>query len=132
VKPKTLIVLLLSFTISTAAAGEFVSFESGICKFNLYDYELTTHVERAIVFGVSRIVDTYKETFGFDYPDNFKVKVTIFGDKDEFLKYQKKNSRFAGKKHKEDKRRKGNGWGIVPRGKPSYIDIPHPVVSELA
>jgi len=92
VKPKTLIVLLLSFTISTAAAGEFVSFESGICKFNLYDYELTTHVERAIVFGVSRIVDTYKETFGFDYPDNFKVKVTIFGDKDEFLKYQKKQA----------------------------------------
>ena len=89
-RPKTLIILLLSFSISAAAAGELVSFDSGICKFNLHDYELAKHVERAIVFGVSRIVDTYKETFGFDYPDNFKVKVTIFGDKDKFLKYQKK------------------------------------------
>ena len=89
-KPKVLIVLLLSFVISTATAGEIVSFESGICKFNLHDYELAPHVERAIVFGVSRILDTYKDTFGFPYPDDFKVKVTIFGDEDEFLKYQKK------------------------------------------
>ncbi len=89
-KLKTLIVLLLSFSISTAAGSEFVSFDSGICKFNLHDYELAKHVERAIVFGVSRIVDTYRETFGFDYPDDFKVKVTIFSNKDEFLKYQKK------------------------------------------
>ncbi len=88
-RPKALIILLLSFSISTAAAGELVSFDSGICKFNLHDYELAKHVERAIVFGVSRIVDTYKETFVFDYPDNFKVKVTIFSNKDEFLKYQK-------------------------------------------
>jgi hypothetical protein len=58
VRPKTLIVLLLPFSISTAAGGEFVSFDSGICKFNLHDYELTKHVERAVVFGVSRIVDT--------------------------------------------------------------------------
>jgi hypothetical protein len=90
VKLKALIALLLLFAIGTATAGEFVSLDSGICKFNLHDYELAPHVERAIVFGVSRILDTYKDTFGFPYPDDFKVKVTIFSNEDEFLKYQKK------------------------------------------
>ena len=89
-KLKALIALLLSLAISTATAAELVSFDSGICKFNLHDYELTKPVERAIVFGVSRILDTYKETFHFAYPNDFKVKVTIFGNEDEFLKYQKK------------------------------------------
>jgi len=90
VKPKILIVLLLSFVTSITTAGEVISFDSGICKFNLHDYELAPHVERAIVFGVSRMLDTYKDTFGFHYPDDFKVKVTIFSDEDEFLEYQKK------------------------------------------
>ncbi len=95
-KPKVLIVLLLSFAISTAgakkdtAAVEFISSESGICKINLHNYELTKPAERAIVFGVGKIVDTYKDTFGFSYPDNFKVTITIFSNKDEFLEYQRK------------------------------------------
>jgi hypothetical protein len=88
-KLKAFIILFASFTVSAASAGDVVSFESGICKFSLNDYELAPHVERAIIFGVERILDTYKDTFGFSYPDNFKVKITIFGDKDEFLKYQK-------------------------------------------
>jgi len=88
-KLKAFIVLFVSFTASYASAGDVKSFDSGICKFNLHDYELTPHVERAIVFGVSRILDTYKDTFGFSFPDDFKVKVTIFGDEEEFLKYQK-------------------------------------------
>jgi len=90
VRPKVFIVLLFLFIVSAATAGELVSFDSGICKFNLQDCELTKPVERAIVFGVSRILDTYKETFGFSYPDDFKVKVTIFSNKDKFREYQKK------------------------------------------
>lgn len=88
-KSKAFIVLPFLFIASTATAGEVVSFDSGICKINLHNYELTKPVERAIIFGVSRILDTYRETFGFSYHDDFKVKITIFGNKDEFLKYQK-------------------------------------------
>lgn len=87
--PRAVIVWLLFSIIGIAGAADLKSYESGICIFNLHNCELTPPVERAIVFGVSRILDTYKETFGFSYPDNFKVKVTIFGDKDKFLKYQK-------------------------------------------
>ena len=64
--------------------------DSDVCQFHLEDYELTPPAERAIVFGVSRIIDTYKETFGFSYPDGYKVTVTLFSNKDEFIKYQKK------------------------------------------
>ena len=85
---KALVILLASFTVSISFAGEVVSCESDICIFNLHGYELPPHIERAIVFGVSRILDTYKDTFGFSYPDDFKVTVTIFVDKNEFLKYQ--------------------------------------------
>lgn len=73
--------------------AEFASFESGICIFKLQGCELTSPVERAIVFGVTRIFDTYKEGFGFDYPDNYKIKITIFADKDNFIAYQKKQGK---------------------------------------
>ncbi len=89
VKPKVLIVLLFLFTAGFAGTEEFVSFGSGVCRFNLQDYELSKPLEDAIVFGVSRILDTYKDTFGFSYSDSFKVKVTIFSSKDKFLEYQK-------------------------------------------
>jgi hypothetical protein len=88
-KIKKLIVLFVSFTLCTVSAGDVVSFDSGVCKFSLHDYELAPQVQRAIVFGVSRIVDTYGETFGFSYPKDFKVKITIFSKKEEFLQYQK-------------------------------------------
>lgn len=82
----TLIILLLAYP---AIATELKSYDIDLCTFNLHGYELAPHVERAIVFGVSRILDTYKDTFSFSYPNDFKVKITIFGDKGEFLKYQK-------------------------------------------
>ena len=88
-KYQILVVLLLLFAANTAA-GEPVSYSSGICKFNLYNYQLAPHIERAIVFGTSRIVDTYRDTFGFSYPDGFEVKITIFDNQDEFIEYQKK------------------------------------------
>jgi hypothetical protein len=89
VKPKALIVLLFFLNIGIAGGREVVSFDSGICKFTLHGYELAPHVERAIVFGASRIIDTYKDTFGFSFPDEFKLKITIFADQDEFIEYQK-------------------------------------------
>lgn len=92
-RSKAAIFWLLFFITEVAHGAELKSYESGICIFNLYDCELTPPVERAIVFGVSRIFDTYKESFGFDYPDNYKVKVTIFSAKDKFIEYQKKQGK---------------------------------------
>lgn len=87
---KVTIFLSLFLITAEVAAQDFKSYESGICTFNLQGCELTPPVERGIVFGISLILDTYKETFGFYYPDDYKVKVTIFTDKSKFLEYQKK------------------------------------------
>ena len=73
--------------------AEFVSYQSDLCIFKLQGCELTGPVERAIVFGVTRIFDTYKESFGFEYPDDYKIKITIFADKDNFIAYQKKQGK---------------------------------------
>jgi hypothetical protein len=62
---------------------------SGICDFKLQGYEFTKPIESAVVFGVTQIFETYKDTFGFEYPEDFKVKVTIIADHDKFLSYQK-------------------------------------------
>jgi hypothetical protein len=87
---KVTIFLSLLFITAEVTAQDFKSYESGICIFNLQGCELTPPVERGIAFGISLILDTHKETFGFYFPDDYKVKVTIFTDRDEFLKYQKK------------------------------------------
>lgn len=86
-----LVISLLFFTAGITVAAQPVTYAAGGCIFNLYDYELTTPVERAIIFGVGKILDTYKNTFGFPYPDDFKVKVTIISDKKVFLDHQKKH-----------------------------------------
>ncbi len=91
-KFKALIFLLLSCTIHIWAAGEVVSYESGICRFNLHGYKMRPHIERAIVFGVSRIIDTYRDTFGFSFPEDFKVNVTLIAGRKEFLSYFKKQT----------------------------------------
>jgi hypothetical protein len=81
--------LFLLTATGVEALAEVRSFEAGICRFNLHDYELAPHVQRAIIYGVGRIVDTYGETFGFTYPDRFKVKITLFSNREEFLTYQR-------------------------------------------
>jgi hypothetical protein len=84
--------LLFAGTISaqpSAQTNEFVTYEVDDCRFKLYDYKIPKPVEKAIVFGVSLIMDTYRQTFGFEFPDDFKVKVTIICGKDKFLAYQK-------------------------------------------
>jgi hypothetical protein len=88
-KYRMAVILPLIFTINTAVADDFVSYESGICQFRLQGYELTPPVERAIVFGASKILEAYKDMFEFPFPDNFKVKIVIFSDKELFKKYQK-------------------------------------------
>jgi hypothetical protein len=80
----------LFYAAGITVAAEPVTYEAGDCIFNLYDYELTTPIKNAVLFGVAKILDTYKNTFGFPYPDDFKVKVTIISSKEEFLDYQKK------------------------------------------
>ncbi len=87
-KFRLFVISLIFFSCGITFAEDFNSFDSGICRFNLQDYELPKQFERAIVFGVERIFDTYKDTFGFTYPDDFKVTVTIFSDKDKFHQYQ--------------------------------------------
>jgi len=91
-KFKVVLILFFLIAASPALANSFKTYESGPCIFNLYDYELKPQFERAIVFGVSVIIDSYKDTFKFPYKDGFKVKVTIFGNKDKFLEYQKKQT----------------------------------------
>ncbi|MFA5239711.1 MAG: hypothetical protein WC476_08415 [Phycisphaerae bacterium] len=92
-KLKAFIVCFMFSAAGVVNAADPNSYESGICIFNLYDCELTAPVERAILFGVSQIFDTYKKSFGFDYPDDYKIKVTIFADKDKFTEYQKKQGK---------------------------------------
>ncbi len=87
---KVIIFLVMVFIIAEVQAQDFKTYESGICIFNLQGCELSPAVEKGIVFGISLILETYKETFGFHYPNDYKVKVTIFADKDKFLKYRKK------------------------------------------
>ena len=89
-KYKPIFLLLICLIAGNSQAEEFITYEVGICRFNLHDYEMTKPVERAIVFGISRLADTYRDTFGFWLPDNFKVKVTIICGKEKFKEYQKK------------------------------------------
>ena len=86
-----LTISVLSCAAGISAAAEPLTYGAGDCIFNLYGYELTTPIENAILFGVGKILDTYKNTFGFPYPDDFKVKVTIISSKEEFEDYQKKH-----------------------------------------
>ena len=86
-----LTISLLLYAADISAASDPVTYRTGVCVFNLYDYELTTPIENAILFGVSKILDTYKNTFGFPYPDDFKVNVTIISSKKDFEDYQIKH-----------------------------------------
>lgn len=67
----------------------FKIYEVGSCQFYMHNYKPTKPVEAAIVFGISNILETYKDTFKFPFPDDFKVKLVIFNDKASFLAYQK-------------------------------------------
>lgn len=67
----------------------FETFSSGICNFKLQGYEMTNPVKNAIVFGITKIYQTYTDTFEFKYSERFRVRVTIFNDKALFLEYQK-------------------------------------------
>lgn len=72
-----------------AYGAEFVEYESGICQFKLSGCEISPQIESAIIFGTTKILETYKKTFNFKYHNNYKVKVVIFGTKEQFHAYQK-------------------------------------------
>ncbi len=94
VKIKILTALFLVLNISSAFAKDeevdegLVVVDANLCQFNLKGYELSKATEEAVVFGISMILETYKDTFGFSYPDDIKVEITIFGDREEFKRYQ--------------------------------------------
>lgn len=52
---------------------------------------MTKPVKSAIVFGITKIYQTYTDTFEFEYPEGFRVRVTIFNDKELFLAYQEEH-----------------------------------------
>ena len=95
VKPKTLIVLLALLAVGTAFAEEnadadgFVTIDAGVCLFNLKGYELSKPTEEAIVNGLSKTVNICRDTFGFALPEDYKLKLIIFGNKSEFTRHQK-------------------------------------------
>jgi len=85
---KTIIFSLLIAGTAFARTDDFIAYDVNECRFMLYDCKLSKPVEKAIVFGVSMIMDTYRDTFGFNIPKHFKINVTIICGKDKFLKYQ--------------------------------------------
>ncbi len=86
---------LLAYTLCFAAkpADEqefnFNVYEQSPCLFKLQNYTLTKPVEAGIRFGVQCILEAYTDTFGLEFPDDFKVTLIIFDDKDMYNKYYK-------------------------------------------
>ncbi len=86
---KSVVIVVLLFAAGAVIGADVVSFDSGVCRFTLYDYKLDETTEADIRFGVTQILDTYKKVFGFVYPDDFKVRILIFDRRGKFKKYQK-------------------------------------------
>ena len=85
------ILILSGLFISTAAAEiDFKTIETPACTFRLSKIELTALQQEGITFGVECIQKTYEDLLGFSYPENFKVKVVLFKEKNDFLSYQRK------------------------------------------
>lgn len=80
---------MLLVSSACAASDKPTLLESGRCRFKLYGYEMAKPVERAIVFGIERVFETYQNTFGFDLPEDLPVNITIFADQPAFMAYQK-------------------------------------------
>ncbi|MBN1787002.1 MAG: hypothetical protein JW806_01255 [Sedimentisphaerales bacterium] len=87
---KILLILFLFTAPAVADESKFVTYETDKCTFNLCNIELAKPAEKAIVFGISLIMDTYHNTFGLEFPDDYKVKVTIISGKENFDEYQQK------------------------------------------
>ncbi|MFI4912000.1 MAG: hypothetical protein ACIAQZ_10080 [Sedimentisphaeraceae bacterium JB056] len=57
------------------------------CIFKLQDFDMTEPVEAGICFGIECILETYTGTFGLDFPEDFKVTLIIFDDKEKYNQY---------------------------------------------
>lgn len=92
----TLVILLLLPAVGGALAKEqaadegFMFIDANICRFKLKGYEPSEAIREAITFGVTLIIETYREKFGFDYPDDFVVNITVINDQQQFFDYQRK------------------------------------------
>ena len=86
------VIITLLLGVQSPAETEFQTIETPACTFKLCKIELTDLQKEGIVFGVECIQKTYEDTFGFTFPENFKIKVVLFKEKDDFLNYQKKKA----------------------------------------
>jgi len=90
-KIRILIIFLALNSLCSAKLTEPIIYTSGVCSFKLYAFEMTPPIQNAILFGVDRILTTYKDEFKLPYPDDFRVNVTIINSQEDFFEYQKKN-----------------------------------------
>lgn len=90
-KLKILIIFLALQGICLATLPQPKIYSDGVCNFKLYGYEMTPPVQNAILFGVDRILTTYKDEFSLPYKDDFRVNVIIIKDQDHFLEFQKQH-----------------------------------------
>ncbi len=83
--------IIILASLASAASGEmaFQTIDTPPCVFKLCKIELNDLQQEGIVFGVECIQKTYEDTFGFTYPDDFKIKVVLFEEKEDFLEYQR-------------------------------------------
>lgn len=64
--------------------------ETSACTFKLSGITLTEIQQKGVVFGIECIQKTYEDTFGFTYPEGFKIKVVLFREEKDFLDYQQR------------------------------------------
>ncbi len=89
-KIKILIIFLALNSLCIAGLTEPIIYSDGVCNFKLYGFKMTPPIQNAILFGVDRILTTYKDEFKLPYPDDFRVNVTIINSQEDFFEYQKK------------------------------------------
>ena len=84
--------LIIAVLLSTQTPGEsdFKTIETPVCTFKLCKIELTDLQKEGIVFGIECVRKTYEDTFGFTFPEDFKIKAVLFKEKEDFLSYQRK------------------------------------------
>ncbi len=87
-------ILIIFFALNGLCSAELTEpkiYTEGVCSFKLYAFEMTPPIQNAILFGVDRILITYKDEFKLPYPDDFRINVTIINSQKDFFEYQKKN-----------------------------------------
>ena len=83
--------MLTAFCFGEMADGEdkynFKTYEQSPCIFKLQDYDMTKPLEAGICFGVEVIIETFTDTFGLEFDEDFRVTLVIFNDRDKYNMY---------------------------------------------